>query len=899
MAGLLLIQRIDIREELCGGIEGRLSCISTSIGVQLETFLGQPVTVQLVTDQGGLHSICAIVTDAHEGESDGSLATYQLVIRDALSIMERRINTRIFRQKSVIDIIQMLVQEWRRKSTTLAGTFDLDVSNLDTSKYPVREQTFQFNESDADFIRRLCRRDGIAWFVRAGSSQGNTGNGTQPSHTLVLFDDSMKLAQSTAGTVDYHPDATTGTRDSITLLCMGRQLVAGWVRRASWDLKPSRIDQTEGATGVEQGPAGNDLAQLLSDARIDSPHMADSWADYDRLGQARQNAHSARAARVDAASGVRDLAVGYWISVSGHPELGRLPEDKRRIVVTVLHHRGENNLPKDLNERSEALFTASRWSFETPPVSVNTRARPATIDGSTPSRYENTFSGVSRDTPLTPTYDPRSDLPPVYPIIGKVTAPEGEEVYCDEYGRANVQIQGLDPADHEHANGAGTSGTHADSASVRVLTGWAGDSFGEHVPLRVGMEVLLDFANGDPDRMYVAGVFSNSKNMPATFSRTGSLPGNRYLSGLRSREVKGQRYNQLRLDDSPGQISAQLASEHSYSQLNLGYLTQPRENGQGSDRGEGAELRTDAAAALRAAQGILLTTYARSQASGNQLDRDELLQLLGECTELFKSLGDYAGQHGGQATDATGQQAVASAFKSWSPGSGTSETGAASASSSHALMAFGAQAGSVNVTPKTHVTYAGENIDQVAQQHLQLVSGQRWVAHAGQGMQLFAMANGLSAVANQGDVQVQAQAGDVVIQAQKDLHLAATKDVYITGEKIHIVAADGSYYTIGGGHEIGSNGRLTVKTAGHSFNGPSTQQSSPPNFGKDGTKQRYQLHYPGHTEDTPMPVANQAYKITMSDGRVIQGTSDAKGLTDLMQDDVMRIAKIDILKSQL
>ncbi|CAJ4739182.1 Rhs element Vgr family protein [Burkholderia pseudomallei] len=38
-------------------------------------------------------------------------------------------------------------------------------------------------------------------------------------------------------------------------------------------------------------------------------------------------------------------------------------------------------------------------------------------------------------------------------------------------------------------------------------------------------------------------------------------------------------------------------------------------------------------------------------------------------------------------------------------------------------MAFGAQAGSVNVTPKTHVTYAGENIDQVAQQHLQLMSG--------------------------------------------------------------------------------------------------------------------------------------------------------------------------------
>jgi type VI secretion system secreted protein VgrG len=79
--------------------------------VPLETFLGQPVTVQLVTDQGELHSICAIVTDTHEGEPDGSLATYSLGIRDALSIMERRINTWIFRQKNAVDILQTLVQE--------------------------------------------------------------------------------------------------------------------------------------------------------------------------------------------------------------------------------------------------------------------------------------------------------------------------------------------------------------------------------------------------------------------------------------------------------------------------------------------------------------------------------------------------------------------------------------------------------------------------------------------------------------------------------------------------------------------------------------------------------------------------------------------------------------------
>ncbi|WP_341313473.1 type VI secretion system Vgr family protein [Paraburkholderia sp. IMGN_8] len=895
---VLVIQRIDIREGLCAGIEGHLTCVSTRADLPLKAFIGLPVSVQLVTDRGAIHQICGLVTDARAGQSDGSLATYQLIIRDALSVLERRVNTRIFRTKNVPDVIEILLREWQKKSPALASAFDFDLAGINRSQYPVRELIFQFHESDADFIRRLCRRDGIAWFTAAGKrgqAPSDSGGSDIPVHTLVLFDDPMKLPESAAGTIRYHRDAATEERDSVTLWSASQQLVPGSVQRASWDYKAGIMAQASESNIVDQGPAGNDLSQLLSDSVIDVPHAGDSWNDYDRLSKARMLAHELRAVSVDAASGVRDLAVGRWFELTGHPEVDTRPESERQFVVTGLHHRAENNLPKDLNERAQALFDANRWHFDSlPTVAQSMQARSSDAVG---TRYDNTFTCVRRGIALTPAYDPRVDLPRVYPITALVVGPEGEEVYCDELGRIKVQIQGLNPDDHAHAQGVGASGTDRDSAYVRVSTSLAGQSFGHTSLPRVGMEVSLDFLNGDPDKMFVTGVLHNGPNKPATFSHTGSLPGNRYVSGIKTKEIKAARYNQLRFDDTPGQVSGQLASEHAYSQLNLGYLTQPRENGQGQDRGEGAELRTDAAAALRAAQGILLTTYARTQASGNQLDRDELVQLLAECTELFKSLGDYAGQHGGQAADTAGQSAVASAFKEWTP---RSASGAgASGAGSQALMAFGAQAGSVNVTPKTHVTYAGENIDQVAQQHLQLVSGQRWVGHAGQGMQLFAMANGISAIANQGDVQLQAQAGDVVIQAQKDLHLAAAKDVYIRGEKIHIVASDGSYYTIGGGHEIGSDGRLNVKTAGHSFNGPSTQQSTPLNFGKDGTKQRYQLHYPGHTEDTPMLAANQAYKITMSDGRVIQGTSDAKGLTDLLQDDVMRIAKIDVLKPQL
>lgn len=872
---LLLPQRVDIRESLFGGIDGCVSCLSASAGIPLTAVIGLPVSVQLLTDQGALHAINGIVVDAREGECDGSFAAYQILIRDALSLLEGRINTRVFRRMSVLDVIHTLVTEWRQTSTVLAGAFYLDISKVDAARLPAREQTVQFDESDAAFIRRLCRREGIGWFVRAGErGQKQPGAAGDTAHTLVLYDNSIKLRQSALGSVVYRPDATIGERDAVTLLCTARQLVPGLIRRFSWDYTPGRMDRIQGATRVDQGNAGNDLGRLLMDSRIDAPHIADSWADYDRIGTARVKSHGARAVRIDGASGVRNLAVGEWIEVTGQGPFDRLSKNPLRITVASLHHRAENNLPKALNERAQALFTASRWSFDAPPVSVDTPDRPTVFGDSAQSRYENTFSGVPRDMPLIPSYDPHVDLPRVYPIPGIVVTTEGEEVYCNERGQIKVQLQGLDRKDHEHANGAGASGTHDDSAWVRVLTGLAGEDFGENWLPRKGMEVLLDFLGGDPDKMYVAGVFHNGPHMPATFSHAGALPGNRYVSGVKTREVKGRRYNQLRLDDTPGQISVQLATEHAASEVNLGYLTHPRTNGVGEARGEGAELRTDAAAALRAAKGILLTTYARNKAHGHQLDRDELDRLLGECEELFKSLGEYAGAHGGESTDVAGQRALAEAFKGWQAAS-PDEIGS-SRESPHALMAFGAQAGAIHVTPKTHLTYAGENIDQVARQHVQVASGQKISLQAGQGLALYAQADGVSAVANHGKVKLQSQADDTQIDSAKNIKITAAggKLAGAASDEVVFVTSGGAYLKLHGGNiELGCPGSFTVKAAGHHWDGPASMKVDLPTFDAGSTGRVPQLI----RASDGVPVGGYEGEVLKATGNLVEGESDPQG----------------------
>ena len=825
---LLALHHADIHEGVMSGIDGQLTCVSTHDHLSPALFLGLPVSVRLTTDRGGVRAINAIVHEVRTGQSDGELTVYQLQVCDALSLMEGRTNARVFRSLSVMDILATLMSEWQQRSPALARAFDFDLSGLQADRYPVRELTRQVNESDARFIRRLLRREGITVFVKAEPVERAHGmTDERPVHTLVFCDDPRRLKAVPAGALRLHPrDAGAARRDTVTLFAHRQSLSSGKVRRPSWDYKAARVDDSMAVTSLDQGESGNDLAHLLTDVAIDIPHVGDSWNDHDRLTHDRILAHQFEAERYDGISSVRDLPVGHWFTLTGDPELDMKPAEQRQFVVTSVRHDIRNNLPKQLASRAQGLFAASRNLAHTSPATL---ADPAE---QTDTRYENRFTCVRRGVPLKPAYDPKIDVPPVHLLTGTIVGTQGEEVFCDEAGRVRVRIHGYDPADHAHAQGAGTNGQAGDSAPIRVGTNLAGGNFGTLFLPRVGMEVLLGCLAGDPDRLVIIGVLSNGANPPVTFSHTGALPGNRFLSGIKTREIAGRRYNQLRLDDTPSQISAQLASEHAHTELNLGYLTQPRENGHGNDRGEGAELRTDAAAALRAARGILLSTYARTRATGGQLDRDELIRLLDRCTELFKSLGDHAGQHGGQSADTAGQDTLASAFRNWTPGA--AQAGAADDAS--ALLALGAQSGTLHVTPRTHVIYAGENVDQVAQQHVQVTSGERISLQAGRGVAMFAHGDGVSAIANQGKVTIQSQNDDTQIDSAKNIQLTAAggRLAGTARDEIVLVTSGGAYLKLHGGDiELGCPGTFTVKSGGHAWDGPASMSADMPTFDQD------------------------------------------------------------------
>ncbi|UVW28615.1 type VI secretion system Vgr family protein [Massilia sp. H6] len=355
----LLVKRVTGSETLCGGLEYRLLCVSGRADLPLKQLIALPVELQFVTDRGNMRVVHGIVAQAAAGQSDGGLATFELVLRDALALMEQRTNTRVLRNMNELDITRVFVDEWRRNNPVLARSFDMDWSQVKGS-FPAREFTMQHNESDADFLRRLWRRRGITWFVRPGLASQSQGK-DMPGHTLVLFNDGFTLAQNAAGVVRYHRDDGTEQTDTIFAWSPVRKLVPGNLNRLSWDYRQGRPMTVNRPACIDQGAAGNRFALGLDDYLIDGPHAGEDGDDYRALGELRMKRHEYESKCFYGEGSVRALRVGEWIALSGHLDIDtHLPQD-REFVITRLEVDAENNLPKTLDDRIQRLFALNRW----------------------------------------------------------------------------------------------------------------------------------------------------------------------------------------------------------------------------------------------------------------------------------------------------------------------------------------------------------------------------------------------------------------------------------------------------------------------------------------------------------------------------------------------------------
>jgi type VI secretion system secreted protein VgrG len=759
---VLLPQRVYGTESICGSLEYRILCVALDAYLPLKELIALPVAIDFVTDRGDLRSVCGIVTEAAAGDSDGGLASYQLVLRDALSILEKRNNTRVFRNKNEVEIVQLILDEWRQSNAILGTCFNYETDELFAMReYPQREFTMQYNESDAAFIRRLLRRRGIAWYFDADG-------GASPAHKLVLFNNAESIQPTAAGIVRYHRDNATEERDTITAWCAVRTLQPGSVTRHSWDyMNPQGRDfmSTTATSDVDQGPSGNEMSASLDDYLVQAPHIGDDHEDLCQLGQLAMNRHDYESKCFHGEGCVRDFSAGKYFTLAEHPEIDMHEEVDRDFVVTSLQVAVLNNLPKALADRVERIFSRNRWMLR------QVEAMQANEQGT--SRTKIQFTAVRRGIEIAPAWDPRTDFPHAPLQSAIVVGPEGEEIYCDELGRVKIRFSSMREQDYEHAE---ASDTDSESAWVRVATAWAGNGPGPQSQCgflglpRVGSEVLVAFVGGDPDKPVIVGQLYNQDAQPAALSTTGALPGSRHLSGIRSREVDGARANQLRFDDTPQQISAQLSSDHGSSQLNLGFLTGPKSNGQGDDRGEGVELRSENNVAVRGETGILISTETLDSPDSHQLERTRTTELLEGILMLGKELSERSAEGIGDKQSGEQFEKAAENFRKMHEAASQ-------------LVAIAAQGGLLAVTPEGFSVGAAKSVDLISAASITAVAGESATVRTVRDINLYANEGSIKAAAASGKVSIQAQGDQIELLAKKVVDVISNSDWIILKAK--------------------------------------------------------------------------------------------------------------------
>ena len=367
---------------------------------------------------------------------------------------------------------------------------------------PVREYCTQYAETDFEFLQRLCAEEGIAWHHQH----------SKDGHLLVFTDTQTYFPllgetpyQQGTGTVADHPviqqfSQRLSTRTST-------------VTRREYDLKrPSLLLQSTFTA---------DVAPALEDYQY--PALIDTEKRGMQLARQALERHRSDYRLAEGHSDQPVLRSGHFFTLTQHP---RKACNDLWLLLSV-HHEGLQ--PQALEE------------------SVSSDVQPA--DGFTQG-YRNQFSAIPWDVfyrpPLTP---PR---PPLVTQTARVTGPEGQEIFCDELGRVRIEL----PWDRAELD------SDKSSCWVRVSSSWAGKHFGASTLPRVGMEVVVTYVEGDPDKPLITGCVPNTST-PVPYP----LPANKTRTVMRSHSSPHTGgYNELSIEDRAGQekifLRAQRDLEH-------------------------------------------------------------------------------------------------------------------------------------------------------------------------------------------------------------------------------------------------------------------------------------------------------------------------------------------------
>ncbi|MEH8994284.1 type VI secretion system tip protein VgrG [Klebsiella quasipneumoniae subsp. quasipneumoniae] len=441
-------------------------------------------------------------------------------------------------------------------------------------------------------------------------------------------------------------------------------------------------------------------------------------------------------------------------------------------------------------------------------------------------------------------------------LPARVTSTRENDTYghIDKHGRYRVNML-FDRARWE---------TGFESLWVRQSRPYAGDTYGLHLPLLAGTEVAIGFEDGNPDRPYIAGVLHDSAHGDHVSIRND-----------KRNVLRTPANNKIRLDDERGKEHIKVSTEYGgKSQLNLGHLV----NSDRQPRGEGFELRTDSWGAIRAQKGIFISADGQAQAQGQALDMEPALARLSAALLEMESLAASALQAQALAADVSRQQKLLKQKIEQLHGEvilGSAPNGIALVSGKD--MQFSA---SDNLT-----LTAGKQLDVGAHKDFTMAVGKQLSLYSHGGVKLFS---------SQNDIDIQAEGGNITTWSTEDTHISSGRKMVITAQDELTLICGGGYIKITGGNvEIGGSGKLLIKNSGIKKAGAGSMQGVMRSFEPSTFDEKFIIR----NALTKEPLPGRAYKITMPDGSVVSGVTDASGATSLNSSDVIDNMIISLVKA--
>ena len=311
---------------------------------------------------------------------------------------------------------------------------------------------------------------------------------TENDHTLILVDSPSAHKPKLAGAdLSYYPTDLRAVRkeDSLNQWHLGRSFRSGKVLLNDYDYQKPTADLK----------ADNEASAKYANSHLeiyDYPGRYIKKSDGKILAKILLEAEQAKDWRASASGDAVSCSPGTLIKLSKHPESSA---NKEYLTVRANHSFQSNGYLS----RSGAAAENYSGNYEFQPA-------------------ETPFRSLS----ITPK-----------PLInGPQTAVVASEV--DEQCRLKVYFHW----DREKKQ----------SRYVRIAHGWSGSRWGDIKIPRIGMEVIVEFLEGDPDQPLITGTVYNHDN-EAPYP----LPKDKSISGVKSQTIDGTGYNELILDDRNGE----------------------------------------------------------------------------------------------------------------------------------------------------------------------------------------------------------------------------------------------------------------------------------------------------------------------------------------------------------